>query len=63
MNKPYINLCKKWDVTSKEIEEFMNFVVTNKCVGDWYGDINVLFAALDLMCSGDVSPREDQNGD
>lgn len=62
MNKSYINLCKKWDVTSEEIEEFMNFIVTNKGLGDWYGDINVLFAALDLMCSGDVSPQEDQNG-
>lgn len=59
MSKPYVNLCKKWGVTSKEINEFMEFIVTNKSMGDWCGNINVLFAAADLMCSGDIDKKEE----
>ena len=59
MNKPYVNLCKKWGVTPEEINEFMEFIVTNKSMGDWYGKFNVLFAAADLMCSGDIDKKEE----
>lgn len=59
MSKPYVNLCKKWDVTSKEIKEFMDFIITNKSAEDWYGNINVLFAAAELMYSGDIDKKEE----
>lgn len=59
MSKPYVNLCKKWRVTPEEIKEFMEFIVTKKGIGDWCGDINVLFAASDLMCSGDIDKKEE----
>lgn len=60
MSKSYVNLCKKWRVTPEEIKEFMEFIVTNKSIGDWCGNINILFAASDLMCSGDMPPREEE---
>lgn len=59
MSKSYVNLCKKWRVTPEEIKEFMEFIVTNKSIRDWCGDINVLFAASDLMCSGDIDKKEE----
>ena len=62
MSKKYENLCAKWDVTPKEIDEFMEFICGNHSLGDWYGSVNVIFAAADLMTRGDI-PAEVKNGD
>ena len=62
MNKPYTDVCKKWNVTSEEMIDFMNFITTDKSTEDRCGNINVELAASDFMSSNNISPWRDQNG-
>ena len=62
MSKSYTDLCKKWNVTPEEVIDFVNFIGTDKSTEDRCGNINVLLAASDLMCSNDIVPWRDQNG-
>lgn len=59
MSNRYINLCIKWDVTPKEIDEFIDFIMDEHSVGDWAGNFQVVLAAADLMTRGDVPPAEE----
>ena len=62
MSKPYTDLCKKWNVTPEEVIDFINFIGTDKGTENRCGNINILLAASDLMCSNDIVPWRDQNG-
>ena len=62
MSKSYTDLSKKWNVTPEEVIDFVDFIGTDKSTEDRCGNINVMLAASDLMCSNDIVPWRDQNG-
>ena len=50
----YENLCAKYGVTPKEIQEFVEHLSKN--IGSWGGDTIVMVAGIDLICNGDIPP-------
>lgn len=47
------NVCKKYDITRKELQEGVNRY-SDLATGKFAGDINVLLA-IDLLCNGDIT--------
>ena len=54
-----VNLCKEFDVTQEELDNFIDFLYAGNTIGSWYGDFKVCVAVTKLLCHGDIEENED----
>lgn len=47
------NVCKKYGITREELQKGVD-QYSKLATGKFAGDINILLAILDLLCSGDI---------